>query len=729
MFAWWGRFVHRARWWVLAGAALVVLAGAGWGVGVFGSLSTGGYDDPGSPSSRAYERITEELGRQGDDLVVIYTSPTATVDDPGLREPVEKVVADLSTRPEVEAVLSYYSTQAPAFVSADRHATSVSIQLRDGDENAKLADLEAIEPLLIAGGDVDTEIGGLYSFLRDANSQIESDIVRAEALSLPILFVLMVLIFRGLVAAATPLLVGVVAILGGFVVIRVLAGITEVSVFAVNVITMLGLGMAIDYALFVVNRFREELAAGHPTPVAISRTVATAGRTVAVSGLTVALALSSLLLFPMDFLKSMAYGGMAAVLVAMLAALTALPALLAILGPRVNALRILRRRPADGRAAAGAAEAAAAGAGAAEGGWARVARSVMRRPMIYIVVVSAALLAAGSPFLRASFGGFDERVLPEGTPSRTVAERLAAEFPAASSAPVLALVSGASAQGAQQFADAAARLPGATGAQITANRGDSYLVAIAYEGEPTSAEARQLVRDVRELPPPNGAEVLVTGRSAADLDQMNGLANRLVPMAIYVAVVTFLLLFFAFGSIVLPLKAILMNIISIGAAFGVVVWIFQDGHLADVLGFTSTGYLEPTNLVLMVAILFGLSTDYEVFLLSRVREEWDRTGRNTDSVSAGLQRTGGIITAAALLLIIVVGGFATGGAATIKMLGIGTVVAVAVDATLVRVLLVPATMRLLGRWNWWAPGPLAKAYRRYGIHESEVRDRELAAAR
>src|SRR5690606_5658382 len=221
MFAWWGRFVHRARWWVLAGAALVVLAGAGWGVGVFGSLSTGGYDDPGSPSSRAYERITEELGRQGDDLVVIYTSPTATVDDPGLREPVEKVVADLSTRPEVEAVLSYYSTQAPAFVSADRHATSVSIQLRDGDENAKLADLEAIEPLLIAGGDVDTEIGGLYSFLRDANSQIESDIVRAEALSLPILFVLMVLIFRGLVAAATPLLVGVVAILGGFVVIRV----------------------------------------------------------------------------------------------------------------------------------------------------------------------------------------------------------------------------------------------------------------------------------------------------------------------------------------------------------------------------------------------------------------------------------------------------------------------------------------------------------------------------
>jgi RND superfamily putative drug exporter len=274
-------------------------------------------------------------------------------------------------------------------------------------------------------------------------------------------------------------------------------------------------------------------------------------------------------------------------------------------------------------------------------------------------------------------------------------------------------------------------LPNATGAEVVAAKGDSTLVAVAYDGEPTDGTARDLVAQVRDLVPPTGAQVLIGGRTAADVDQLAGLTGRLGWMALYVGLVTFLLLFFAFGSVVLPLKAIAMNIISIGASFGVVVWIFQDGHWADQLGFTSTGYLEPTNLILMLAILFGLSTDYEVFLLSRVREEWDRTGNNTEAVTSGLQRTGGIITAAALLLIIVVGGFATGGAATIKMLGIGTVVAVAVDAALVRTLLVPATMRLLGRWNWWAPGPLAKVYRRYGIREEAMPEpaREPAGVR
>jgi len=416
----------------------------------------------------------------------------------------------------------------------------------------------------------------------------------------------------------------------------------------------------------------------------------------------------------MDFLKSMGYGGMAAVLVAMLAALTALPALLAVLGPRINALRIPfpRRR-----------RSAAAG----EGGWARLARSVMRRPVLYLVAVTVVLLAMAAPFLRASFGGFDERVLPEGTPSRTVAQRIANDFHGGSVAPIVALVSGATPQAAQAFAGQVATLPNVTGAQVTVstrhhgpNQGTSSLVSITYVGEPTSEEARHVVEAVRALPAPAGAEVLVGGRPAADLDQIDSLGSRLGWMACYVGVVTFLLLFLAFGSVVLPLKAIVMNIISIGASFGVVVWVFQDGHFADWLGFTSTGFLEPTNLILMLAILFGLSTDYEVFLLSRVREEWDRTGDNTEAVTVGLQRTGGIITAAALLLIIVIGGFATGGAATIKMLGVGTVVAVAVDAALVRTLLVPATMRLLGRWNWWAPGPLAKVYRRYGLRESHV---------
>jgi uncharacterized membrane protein YdfJ with MMPL/SSD domain len=708
MFAWWGRAVVRARWWVLAASAVLVLIGGTWGVGVFGALSGGGFDDPASESSRANTRITAELGRQGQDVIALYRSPDATVDDPGLRAPVEHVLGQLRARPEVFETLSYYTTQSPALVSTDRHSTYVVVRLRDGNQTAKLADLAAIRPVLAAGDDVHTEVGGVTGFLSDANKQVESDIVRAEMLSLPILLVLMILIFRGLVAATMPLVVGGIAILGAFTVTRLLANVVDISVFAANVITMLGLGMAIDYALFVVSRFREELAAGHATPEAIRRTIATAGRTVVVSGLTVTLALSSLLLFPMAFLKSMAYGGMAAVLVAMLAALTALPALLALLGPRINALRLPlpRRRGASTQPR--------------EGGWSRLARSVMRRPVLYLLTIGLVLVGLAAPFLRASFGGFDERVLPTGTASRTVSERIAADFPGASVSPIVALVSGSTPAAAQSFADRVAALPDVTGAKITATKGSSSLVAVSHRGAPTSSRAREVVKAIRATPGPAGAEVLVGGRPAADLDQINSLVDRLARMGIYVAVATFLLLFLAFGSVVLPVKAIIMNIISIGASFGVVVWIFQDGHLSNWLGFTPTGYLEPTNLILMLAILFGLSTDYEVFLLSRVREEWDRTGNNTEAVTAGLQRTGGIITAAAVLLIVVIGGFATGGAATIKMLGVGTVVAVAVDAALVRTLLVPATMRLLGRWNWWAPGPLARLYRRFGLHESDT---------
>jgi trehalose monomycolate/heme transporter len=708
MFSWWGRAVVRARWWVLTACAGLVVVGGVWGTGVFGSLSGGGYENTNSPSSNAHARINAELGRQDQDLLVLYSSPTATVDEPTVRDAVQAVLSQLRQRPEVTTLTSWYDTQAPSLVSTDRHATYVSIQLRDEGNDAKLADFKTIRPVLTAGSGVQTDVGGLIGFQSDANAQVESDIIKAEALSLPILLLLMIIIFRGLVAAATPLLVGVVAILGAFTVTRVLASLTEVSVFAANIITMLGLGMAIDYALFVVSRFREELRAGHSTAAAVQRSVGTAGRTVVVSGLTVALALSSLLLFPMGFLKSMGYGGMAAVLVAMLAALTGLPALLAVLGPRIDGLRMAwpraRRSTVDA---------------SVDGAWARLARSVMRRPVLYALSVIIVLAALAAPFMRASFGGFDERVLPEGTPSRTVATRIAAEFPGGNLSPILALVSGAPPQVAAQFATDLTGLPGVNGARVTAVKGTSSLIAVAYDGQPTSAHARDVVRQVRAAPAPAGAEVSVGGRSAAELDQLAGLSSRLPWMALYVGAVTFLLLFLAFGSVVLPIKAIAMNLISIGASFGVVVWVFQDGHLADFLGFTSTGFLEPTNLILMLAVLFGLSTDYEVFLLSRVREEWDRRGDNREAVATGLQRTGGIITAAAGLLIIVIGGFATGGTATIKMLGVGTVVAVAVDAVLVRALLVPATMRLLGRFNWWAPGPLYRLYRRYGLRESD----------
>jgi uncharacterized membrane protein YdfJ with MMPL/SSD domain len=700
MFAWWGKAVVRFRWVVLAAAAVLVVVGATWGAGVFGTLTGGGFDDPASESSRARERITAELGSQDIDILVLYSSEATTVDQPVFREAVTTTLGQLRQHSEVASVTSWYDTQAPSLVSTDRHSTYALVQLRGTEPDDKTEAYGELRPALDAPG-LTTRAGGNVPFQYEANHQTERDLVRAETLSLPVLLVLLVLIFGGLVAAGMPLLIGGLAILGAFIAVRLISTVTDVSVFAINVITLIGLGMAIDYALFVVSRFREELAAGHDTPTAIQRTMTTAGRTVMVSGFTIALALASLLIFPPVFLSSLGIGGVAAVLVAMLGALTVLPALLAVLGPRINALRIplpRRRSRTPGS------------------GWAKVAHSVMRRPWIYVIGVVAVLAIFASPALRMNFGGFDERVLPEDTEARLVADRLSKDFPGSTVAPIDVLVSGAP---AQDFANQISGLPGVTGVQATASRGESTLLSVTYTGEPTGDTAQDAVRAIRDLPAPDGAEVMVGGRTAADLDLLHSLGSRLPWMALIMASATLVLLFLAFGSVLLPIKAVLMNLVSIGASFGVVVWIFQDGHLADLLGFTPTGFIEPSNPILMLAVLFGLATDYEVFLLSRVREEWDRTGDNTASVAHGLQYTGRIITAAALLLIVVVAGFATGGIAFIKLIGVGMIVAIVVDATLVRALLVPATMRLLGRWNWWAPGPLGRLYRRYGIRESE----------
>ena len=699
MFGWWGTAVVRLRWWVVAAALALVVAGATWGAGVFGALTGGGYDDPDSESNRAAAAISQQLGQRDPDLVVLWSSDTATVEDESFRSAVSAAVARIRAQADVEKVTGYTDPGAPpVLVSADKRATYAAVQLRATDEDGKLAAYHRLEPSLAASG-LTTEVGGLVAFTDQANTQTEEDITRAEIFSLPVLFVLLVLIFRGLVAALSPLVVGGIAILGAFVAIRGLTYLTDISVFAINVITLLGLGMAVDYSLFVVSRFREELALGNDVPAAIRTTVATAGRTVLVSGLTIVLALSSLLIFPQPFLGGLAIGGMAAVLVAMLAALTVLPAALSLLGHRIDKLRIplpQRKR-----------------AGESGGAWARLAHSVMRRPVLYVVGVLIVLVAFAAPFLRVEFGGFDERVLPPGSAARVVGERLDAEFPGGGEDPITVFVQGPAGDLAQRIA----AVPDVTAATVTAQRDTASLITVSYPGSLSTADARQIVSAIRGLTPPAGAEVLVGGRPAIDLDLLESLADRLPWMALIMAVATILLLFLAFGSVLLPIKAVLMNLVSIGASFGVVVWIFQDGHLEDVLRFESTGYIEPSNMILVLAVLFGLATDYEVFLLSRVREEWDRTGDNTASVASGLQHTGGIITAAAVLLITVVAGFATGGVTVIKTIGVGMIVAIVVDATLVRALLVPATMRLLGRWNWWAPGFLGRFYSRYGIHE------------
>jgi RND superfamily putative drug exporter len=717
-----GRVMYRRRRWVVAlTLAFVVFAGV-WGTGVFGQLTGGGFEDPDAESSRAGEVAAEALGREGSDVIVLYRSAELTVDDPAFED---AVTGSLAALPEdvVERSTTFWATQAPQLVSEDRRATYAVLTLA-GDVDEREAGLEAVEDRLDVEG-LDVSVGGGIAINRDINELVSSDIVRAELISMPVLAVLLVVILGSLAAASLPLAIGAVAILGAFTALRGFAAVTDVSIFAVNVVTIIGLGLAIDYGLFVVSRFREEIRtrAGQGDAgieEALARTMATAGRTVAVSGITVAISLAGLLIFPQVFLRSMGFGGMAAVLIAMLAALTLLPALLAMLGPKVDALsvrpwlrRVFRRPPArpvaDGH-----------------GAWARIAHAVMRRPLLITVAVAGLLVVLALPFLRVEFGGVDERVLPEGTESREVSEALQADFPPASSGPISSIVTLAdpvdSPEGGaalQSYVDAVAAVPGVEGATVTGAAGDTARVAVAFGGDPIGEEARALVGEVREVPVPDGGEALVGGQAAALEDLLQSLGALLPWMGLFVVATSFVVLFLAFGSVVLPVKAVIMNVLSLGASFGALVWIFQDGNLSGVLDFTPTGFVEATQPILILAIVFGLSMDYEVFLMSRIREQYDLTGDNTTAVATGLQRTGGIITSAALLLLVVIGAFSLSGITFIKMIGVAMLIAIVIDATIVRVLLVPATMRLLGRANWWAPGPLGRVYARYGIREGD----------
>ncbi|HVE27707.1 MAG TPA: MMPL family transporter, partial [Sporichthya sp.] len=618
------------------------------------------------------------------------------------RSDVEQAISGLPSSAVRESA-TFWSTNSGAFVSADRHSTYAALKLTGADDDARKQAFEAIRDQLRAPG-LSTRLGGPAAVYTDINTQVKSDIAKAEGLSLPIVFLLLVFVFGSLAAASMPLVIGGLAILGSFTLLRLFTMLTDVSVFAINIVTMLGLGLAIDYALFVVSRFREELARNTSVEDALARTMATAGRTVAFSGLTVAISLASLLLFPQVFLRSMGFGGVTAVLVAMIGALTVLPALLGVLGPRIDSLRIPRPRRRRGTG---------------ESGWARIARGVMRKPVAVAGVVTAVLLVLGTPFLHVDFGGVDARVLPTGTESRVVEDTIAADFPGDPSHLIDVVLRGGDEAGRADYLDRVRALPGVTGADVTGTNGDTSRISVSFDGQPTSPAARDLVGAIRHLAAPPGSEVLVGGQTAELVDLLHSLGATLPWMALFVGLVTFVLLFLAFGSVVLPLKALVMNVLSLSAAFGAIVWIFQEGHLSGLLGFTSTGDVEATQPILMLAMAFGLSMDYEVFLLSRVREEWDRTGDNPAAVANGLARTGPIITSAALLLIVVIGAFATSGITFIKMLGVGMVIAIVIDATVVRGLLVPATMRLLGAANWWAPGPLRRAWERFGFREGE----------
>ncbi|WP_026401281.1 MMPL family transporter [Actinomadura rifamycini] len=708
MFDRWGRWVDRRRRWVLAVAGAALVFAGVWGTGVFGALSpTGGFDTPGSESARAAAIAERDLGRDAADVVVLYRGGT-TVDDPAYRTAVEAALAGLPAD-EIASTATYWTTRAPQFVSEDRTGTYAVLRLAGADDAEREESYEAVrDDLTRVGGGLTAQVGGAVATNVAINERVSGDIARAELTAMPVLLVLLVLIFGGLVAASLPLLVGGLAILGSFTALHVLTYLTDVSVFAVNITTFLGLGLAIDYGLFMVSRYREEIARRDRAD-ALAATMATAGRTVAVSGVTVAVSLSGLLLFDQNFLRSMGYGGIATVFVCMIGALTVLPALLAVLGPRVNALSFRRRGTNRGESG--------------EGWWGRLARSVMRRPVVYAVATVALLLALGAPFLRINWGGVDAKVLPADAEARVVAEALETDYPRNATSPVEAVVTGTSDRAAiQAYGDRLAALDGVTGAAVTGSNGDggTTRIALAYTADPNSAAARDLVERARDVPPPPGADAHVGGATAAVVDQLASVGATLPLVGLLVGAATFALLFLAFGSVVLPLKAIAMNALSLAAAFGVVVLVFQDGNLSGLLDFTATGAIAPAMPILMLAMLFGISMDYEVFLLSRVREQYDLTGSNTAAVAAGVQRTGAVITSAALLFIVVIGAFATSGITFIKMTGVGMVVAIIVDATVVRALLVPATMRLLGRANWWAPGPLARFYGRYGIREGDA---------
>ncbi len=701
----WGDLVaRRARAVLLVGVALAVAAGV-YGFGVFDSLSQGGFDDPGSESGRELALERETFGNQAVDVVAIYSSDELTADDPEFRSAVEDVVAAI---PEgtTSSVVPYYAAPDEGLVSPDGHAVQVLVSLAGSSQDDYLTHYDELEPSLEAEG-VETDLAGSFAVYNDVNERTSEDLERAELISMPIVVLLALLIFGSLVAASMPALVGLLAMVGALAVVRLLTEVTEVSIFAVNVISVLGIGLAIDYALFVISRFREELAllpVDHPdaAAIAIRRTMSTAGRTVLFSGLTVAAAMSSLLIFPQAFLRSMGYGGVAAVLVAVVAALTVLPATLRLLGRRVDAGRMpwRRHRPVDVED---------------HGRWAALARGVMRRPVAVIAVTVVALLAVASPFLGAKWGSVDYRVLPDDAPAHVAAEKLTSEFgPETSTASLL--VDGASDSEVAAYTRAVREVDGIVDVQPVDAKGDVTLMRASWEGNSQTERSQEIVQQLREVDPPAGT-ALVGGLSAETVDLIASVGDHLPWMGLIVVAVMLVLLFLAFGSLVLPVKAIVMNLFSITASFGVVTWIFSDGNLSEQLGFTPQGFLDATNPILMLAILFGLSMDYEVFLLSRVREEWDRTHDNDLAVATGVQKTGRIITSAALLLAVVIGAFGTSGIVFMKMLGIGMLVALLIDATVVRALLVPATMKLLGDWNWWAPGPLRRWWDRHGFRE------------
>jgi uncharacterized membrane protein YdfJ with MMPL/SSD domain len=691
---------RRARRVVVLAAAFFAVAGV-LGAGVANRLDPFGDDDPGTESVIADQRL-EQAGFRETGMVVLLGH--TDVRSAAGRERVEALSQKLRHDPDVAAVTSFLSSGSRDFVSRDGESTYLAVALEPTDDHARQDAAERIAGSL--DGSTGITVGGPALAERQVNKQVERDLRTAELYAFPLLFLLSVLFFRSLVAALLPLLVGGLAILGTFLTLRVASELTSVSIFALNVATGLGLGLAIDYSLFIVSRYREEIADRGPGLEAIRRTLASAGRTVLFSSLTVAGALASLLVFPQRFLYSMGMAGLVVALIAGAIALTVLPAVLVLLGRRVNALApgfLARRADRDARPTQ-------------EGFWYRLARLVMRFPGRIAAAAAVLLVALALPFLGVRFTSVDAQVLPTSASARQVDDALRTEFPPYRDRPIILAVSG-NAREARRVADAAAQAAGAAAVSPPRElKGGSYALNVVPNAAPLTDRAQHLVHELRGL----GGNVLVTGVTAHYVDLQGGLGRHL-PLAIAIVVLlTIAVLFAMTGSLVLPLKQVLMNALGLGAMFGLLVLIFQDGRLESVLGYTSQGGLEAPQLLLLFAVVFGLSTDYGVFLLARIKEARDAGHSDGEAVALGLERTGRIVSAAALLFAVAFGAFLSSQIIITKELGLGTAAAVLIDASIIRALLVPALMTLLGRWNWWAPRPLRRLHARIGFSEGST---------
>jgi putative drug exporter of the RND superfamily len=687
-----------------------VLAVSIVGLGTRGSVDG---PQPASPleSDRAAGLVSAQLPHAsgtGSSFLLLFSNRDLTVMNSSYRTALEQAVAPLRLDPRVVSVVSPYGGSTTGLVSKDQHEAVAIVNLREANKVAStyLPQLRA----MVHPGLLTVLLTGNLPINNAFNTTLEADLQRAELVSLPLALILLVLIFRSALAALLPIGVGVLTILGGVAGTLLLSNYTYVSQYAFNIVTLIGLGVSIDYSLMFVSRFREELQSGASREAALATTMATSGRAITFSGLTVAIGLSSLLFFRGTFLSSMGLAGALVVALAVLYGLTLLPALLAVMGSGVNRFRLPWQQHRSGRRF-----------------WYATATRVMRRPFVVLLPCLALLLAVGTPFLQLRLAGIGVDGLPPHNQARQGYDKLVADFAGYgnSEIPIVAYFPnadpqrGAAAAAVTVLTQQLGALPGVLRVDQPQFGSHLALLRAISNLDPSSDAARHLVTTIRAHALPAGGQVLVAGQTASDLDVIAFITANMLYALAFVLVVTYIVLFLMTGSVVLPLKAVVTNLLSISASFGAMVWIFQQGHLSSLLNFTAQS-IDPSVPVILFALVFGLSMDYEVLLIARIQERWRATGDNTRAVAEGLERSGRLITGAAAIMIAVFLAFGLADVVLIKSIGIGIAIAIAIDATLVRALMVPAIMRLLGPLNWWAPGPLVRLRRRAGMSEAAV---------